>query len=119
MTVYIVVWSLWLLSQIAMNRLLKQRKLFTVTVTIRENHAVKADGIYSVIRHPAYLGSIMSFMGFGISLNNWVSFIVVPLPVLLAMHRRISVEERLLTDHFGDEYREYMKKTKRLVPWVY
>ena len=45
-------------------------KLFTVDVTIRNNHTIKKDGIYRIIRHPSYLGSLLSFIGFGISLNN-------------------------------------------------
>ena len=94
-------------------------KFFTVDVTIRKNHKVKKDGIYRFIRHPSYLGSILSFIGFGISLNNWISLIIISIMVTLAMLNRIRIEERLLQEQFGLEYSDYMKKTYRLFPWIY
>lgn len=94
-------------------------KLFTVDVTIRDNHKLIKDGIYRLIRHPSYSGSLLSFIGFGISLNNWFSLIIISIPVTVAMLNRIKIEERLLLDQFGAEYADYMKKTYRLVPWIY
>lgn len=95
------------------------RRFFTVDVTILDDHAVKMDGMYKLIRHPSYLGSLISFLGFGISLNNWISLIVILIPVTIAMLYRIRIEERLLTEHFGPEYSDYMIKTYRLIPWIY
>jgi protein-S-isoprenylcysteine O-methyltransferase Ste14 len=94
-------------------------KLFTVDVTIRNNHKLKKTGIYHIIRHPSYLGSILSFIGFGISLNNWISLLIISIMVTIAMLNRIKVEERMLTEQFGKEYLEYMKKTYCLFPWIY
>jgi protein-S-isoprenylcysteine O-methyltransferase Ste14 len=94
-------------------------RFFTVDVTIRNNHKIKKDGIYRLIRHPSYTGSILSFIGFGISLNNWISLLIICLPVIIAMLNRIKIEEKLLVDQFGIEYTNYMKKTFRLVPWIY
>lgn len=50
-------------------------KFFTVDVTIQKNHQLKKDGLYRFIRHPSYLGSIISFIGFGLSLDNWNAFL--------------------------------------------
>ena len=94
-------------------------KFFTVHVTIRANHKIKQDGVYKLIRHPAYLGSILSFIGYGISLNNLVSLIVISIPVTMVMLYRIKIEEKLLLDHFGAEYLDYIKRTYRLIPWIY
>jgi protein-S-isoprenylcysteine O-methyltransferase Ste14 len=94
-------------------------RLFTVDVTIRDKHTIKKDGVYRIIRHPSYLGSILSFIGFGISLNNWISILVICIPVIIAMLNRINIEERLLVDQFKGEYLDYMKKTFRLIPWIY
>ncbi|MFZ5942252.1 MAG: methyltransferase family protein [Bacteroidota bacterium] len=94
-------------------------RFFTVDVTIRENHELKKDGIYSLLRHPSYSGSILSFAGFGISLNNWLSLAVAFLPVLAVFLYRIHVEEKTLTDRFGEEYVEYQKNSYRLLPWIY
>ena len=92
-------------------------KYFTVDVTIRKNHKIKTDGIYKRVRHPSYTGSILSFIGFGISLNNWISLAVVAIPVIWTMLYRIRIEEQLLTEQFGKEYLDYKKKTRRLIPF--
>lgn len=94
-------------------------RFFTVDVTIRENHKLKRDGLYNILRHPSYSGSVLSFIGFGLSLNNWLSLFIVSVSVTMAMLRRINVEEKLLTDQFGTEYKDYIKHTYRLIPWVY
>jgi protein-S-isoprenylcysteine O-methyltransferase Ste14 len=94
-------------------------RFFTVDITIRNNHKIKKDGVYRLIRHPSYTGSILSFIGFGISLNNWISLLIICLPVIFAMLNRIKIEEKLLVDQFGIEYTNYIKKTFRLVPWIY
>jgi protein-S-isoprenylcysteine O-methyltransferase Ste14 len=94
-------------------------RLFTVDVTIRDNHEIKKNGVYRFIRHPSYLGSIISFIGFGLSLNNWVSLLIISVLVTSAMLYRINIEEKLLKQQFGSEYSDYMKNSYRLIPWVY
>jgi protein-S-isoprenylcysteine O-methyltransferase Ste14 len=94
-------------------------KFFTVDVTIRKDHKLKDDGLYGIIRHPSYTGSLISFIGFGLSLNNWLSFALITLIMIVSFVRRINIEERALTEQFGDEYKQYMLKTKRLIPLIY
>jgi protein-S-isoprenylcysteine O-methyltransferase Ste14 len=94
-------------------------RLFTVDISIRQGHKIIKGGVYKFIRHPSYAGSIVSFIGFGLSLNNWISIFVVSMPVTAALLYRIKIEEKLLTDQFGVEYTEYMKSTYRLFPWIY
>lgn len=94
-------------------------KFFTVDVTIRQEHQLKQDGFYKIVRHPSYSGSILSFVGFGISLNNWVSLFVVTIAIFTAFMKRIRIEEAVLQSRFGEEYTSYAKKTYRLIPWVY
>lgn len=94
-------------------------RFFTVDVAIRQGHSLKQDGMYKYVRHPAYTGSLLSFLGFGISLNNWVSLPVVFVPVTAAFLYRIKVEEEMLSASFGREYEEYKMRTYRLVPGVY
>ncbi|HZX63206.1 MAG TPA: isoprenylcysteine carboxylmethyltransferase family protein, partial [Bacteroidales bacterium] len=94
-------------------------RLFTVDITIRDNHKIKKDGVYRIIRHPSYSGSLLSFIGFGISLNNWISLIIISILLTIAMLYRIKIEERLLIDQFGFKYLDYTKRTYRLIPWIY
>ncbi|XOV93181.1 MAG: methyltransferase family protein [Bacteroidota bacterium] len=92
---------------------------FTVNVTIRESHQLKTDGFYTHVRHPSYSALILSFMGFGVSLNNWMSLAVVTICAFGSFLYRINLEEKVLIDHFGQEYLDYRKKTRRLIPFIF
>ena len=94
-------------------------KLFTVDVTIRQNHQLKKNGLYKYLRHPSYFASFLSFVGFGISSNNWISLLLVVFAILVVFIIRIRIEEKVLISHFGSEYIEYKKITKRLIPFIY
>jgi len=94
-------------------------KFFTVNLAIYGNHSLIKNGLYKYIRHPSYTGSLLSFLGFGLSLNNWLSLIIIFVPVLVTFINRINIEEKLLQKQFGTEYSDYKKKTKRLIPMIY
>jgi protein-S-isoprenylcysteine O-methyltransferase Ste14 len=99
--------------------ILTLRRYFTVDVAIQRDHQLIDRGIYSVVRHPAYSGSLVSFAGLGIALGNWLSLAALMIIGIAALSYRIAVEERALIDHFGDRYRDYARRTKRLIPGVY
>ncbi len=99
--------------------ILTLKRYFTVDVSIVSGQQIISQGIYKIIRHPAYAGSLLSFLGLGVSYSNWLSMLVIFIPVLAAFLNRIRVEEKALTEVFGNEYTEYCKKTKRLVPGIY
>ena len=94
-------------------------RFFTVDVTIRDGHQLKTDGFYQYLRHPSYFASLLSFLGFGISLNNWVSLILVTVAITVVFIIRINVEEKVLIEQFGDEYVEYKMRVKGLIPFVW
>jgi protein-S-isoprenylcysteine O-methyltransferase Ste14 len=94
-------------------------KYFTVDVTIKEDHKIKKEGFYSYLRHPSYAASLLTFLGLGLYLNNWISLAVAVIPPFLAFSYRIRIEEKALIEQFGEEYREYRKTTKRLIPFIY
>lgn len=93
--------------------------MFTVDVTIKKEHKLKTNGFFKIIRHPSYFASLLSFIGFGISLNNWLSLVILFIMVFMAFSRRIQIEENALISHFGDAYLEYRKRTKRIIPFIY
>ncbi|MFQ6002253.1 MAG: methyltransferase family protein [Candidatus Zixiibacteriota bacterium] len=95
------------------------RRYFTADVSILEDHKIIKTGEYKFIRHPAYAGSLVSFFGLGWALGNWVSFMIIFFPILFAFIRRIKIEEETLVSALGEEYAEYMRKTKRLIPKIY
>ncbi len=94
-------------------------KYFTVDVTIRKDHKIKKDGIYSLLRHPSYAASLLTFLGLGIYLNNWLSLAIAFIPPFLAFLYRIKIEEKALIEQFGQDYIDYRKSTKKLIPFIY
>jgi protein-S-isoprenylcysteine O-methyltransferase Ste14 len=94
-------------------------KFFTVDVTIKQDHRLKKNGLYKYLRHPSYFGSLISFIGFGISLNNWVALLLIMFAILTAFIIRIKIEEKVLIEQFGSEYIEYKKVTSGLIPFIY
>ncbi|PKF75104.1 methyltransferase family protein [Chryseobacterium sp. PMSZPI] len=94
-------------------------KYFTVDVTIKEDHKIKKEGFYKYLRHPSYAFSLLTSLGLGLYLNNWWSFIFAVVPPFLAFTYRITIEEQALVEQFGDEYIQYRKSTKKLIPFIY
>jgi len=94
-------------------------KFFTVNLAIHADQSLIETGLYKYIRHPSYTGSLLSFVGFSLSLNNWLSLIIIFVPILVTFINRINIEETLLFKEFGSGYEDYKKRTKRLIPWIY
>ena len=94
------------------------KKNFSGRLRIRADHNLVTNGIYHWIRHPAYLGGILFFLGFPIIMSSVLGFLVMFLIVPLIL-RRIRNEESMLIERFGSEYEEYIKQSKKLIPFIY
>jgi protein-S-isoprenylcysteine O-methyltransferase Ste14 len=94
-------------------------RFFTVDVTIEKDHELVERGPFRVVRHPSYTGVLLAFVGLGLSLRNWAALFVILLPIGAAFIHRMNVEEDALSRALGPRYADYMKRTKRLVPFVY
>jgi protein-S-isoprenylcysteine O-methyltransferase Ste14 len=94
-------------------------RFFTVDVAIASDHGLVDTGVYRHVRHPAYLGTLVSFAGLGVAFGSWVSLAALLLPIGLGLAYRIRVEERALEEALGDAYRAYRARTWRLVPGIY
>ncbi len=94
-------------------------KYFTVDVTIKEDHKIKKEGFYKYLRHPSYAFSLLTSLGLGLYLNNCLSLIFAFVPPFLAFAYRIKIEEQALVEQFGEEYIQYRKTTKKLIPFIY
>jgi protein-S-isoprenylcysteine O-methyltransferase Ste14 len=94
-------------------------RFFTVDVTIEKDHELVERGPFRVVRHPSYTGVLLAFVGFALTLHNWAALLVMLVPIFAAFIRRMNVEEDALSRALGSRYADYMKRTKRLVPFVY
>jgi protein-S-isoprenylcysteine O-methyltransferase len=94
-------------------------RFFTVNVAIAADHRLIDTGPYRFVRHPSYTGALMAFLGLALCLANWASLAVMVVPVFLVFLRRMQVEEGALLQALGAQYRDYMNRTKRLIPALY
>jgi protein-S-isoprenylcysteine O-methyltransferase Ste14 len=104
---------------IRIKSILTLKQHFTYTVTKIENHELIETGLYKIIRHPGYLGQLIIFIGVSVSLSNWLSIILMIIPVFLGYIYRIKVEEQFMIVQMGQKYIDYQKRTKRLIPMIY
>ena len=92
---------------------------YTRTLMTTAGHKVVTTGPYAKIRHPAYLGVILLWSGFGVVSGNLIIAFVFPVIFLAVYLYRISVEERMLVTELGDDYTQYQRRTRKLIPAVY
>jgi len=92
---------------------------FTFDVAIQSDQVLVEAGPYRYIRHPSYTGALLSLLGFGLSLGNWAGAAASFSCLGFAYAYRIPVEESALASAFGDTYRQYLKRTWRLVPFLF
>ena len=89
-----------------------------VIPSLRKKSNLITSGIYSVIRHPIYSGTLISVLGWIILFKSIISMIYFPILCLLYLVATI-LEEKGLIEEYGDEYLDYKKKvTKRLIPFI-
>jgi len=92
---------------------------FSPTVGIQKGQKIVTTGPYRFVRHPSYTGSFFITMGFGIALQSLGAIIVILCLSSFVFSYRIKLEEHVLIAEFGNDYSEYSKKTKMLIPYIY
>ena len=102
----LLLWARWVLGT-----------MWASVPTLKEQHELRTDGPYRLVRHPIYtglLGLILGAMlacGFGV----WIAILVVAVPWLL---RRVRVEDGLMAGQFGASYDAYRARVPPLIPWT-
>jgi protein-S-isoprenylcysteine O-methyltransferase Ste14 len=104
---------------IRIHSILTLKQYFTYSVAKVENHKIIETGLYKFIRHPGYLGQLIIFIGISTSISNWLSILVMMIPIILGYLYRIKVEERFMLEQLGEDYLNYQERTKRLIPMIY
>ena len=90
-------------------------KGITPVSATRKEHTLVTHGIYRWVRHPLYTIGSSLIASFGLMADNWF-IILLAILAFIAMAVRTPKEEANLIEKFGDEYREYMKRTGRFLP---
>jgi len=92
---------------------------FSTNVATRAGQRLQRRGLYSLVRHPSYLGLELILLAFALHARTWACLAVILIPSTLAVLHRIHVEEIALRLAFGTDYEDYSRGTKRLIPGVY
>jgi len=92
---------------------------FRLTVETHQGQKVVDSGPYRYVRHPAYSGLLLICLGYGLSLQNWLSLASAVFFPVAALLYRIHIEERHLIASMGEDYNRYQTRTKRLIPWIW
>lgn len=94
-------------------------QFFVPEVTIQPGQRVIDTGLYRYLRHPSYTGILLTLLGLGLVLTNGLSLLLLLGISSPALAYRIRQEEEALLEAFGDDYRRYMARTKRLIPLLF
>ena len=94
-------------------------KYFTFDVAIQSGQVLIEAWPYRYVRHPSYSGALMTLLGFGLALGNWVGLAAALSCLGFAYVYRIPIEEAALTLALGEAYEQYTKRTWRLVPFLF
>jgi protein-S-isoprenylcysteine O-methyltransferase Ste14 len=93
-------------------------RFFSLTVKVAEDHKVIDKGPYRVIRHPSYTGVLITFIGLGFAVQSVGALLVLLTLYGMSFGYRMSVEERTLMTELGKDYGDYMRRTKRIIPFL-
>lgn len=92
---------------------------WSVTLEIRKRHALVTTGLYRRIRHPMYSAFWLWAIAQALLLPNWIAGPAGLVGFGTLFFFRIGREERMMIETFGDDYRAYMARTKRLIPGIF
>jgi protein-S-isoprenylcysteine O-methyltransferase Ste14 len=94
-------------------------KFFTPTIQIKEDHALIIKGPYSIVRHPSYLGAWTTVAGAAIFFGSYIGFIFALAGMGVSYYIRIDLEEKALIEVFGQQYKKYQQRVKKIIPFVW
>jgi protein-S-isoprenylcysteine O-methyltransferase Ste14 len=92
---------------------------WSVTLELRKGHQLVKNGVYRSIRHPMYASILLFGLGQGLLLQNWLAGWSAFLTFALMYFVRTPREEHMMCEFFGQEYRDYMRRTGRVFPLIH
>lgn len=88
------------------------------TVLTKAHHELVTSGPYRWVRHPLYTTGLALFVALGLMTASWLVLLAAAVTLVLLSWLVVPQEERALLARFGDRYREYMRRSGRLLPRV-
>jgi protein-S-isoprenylcysteine O-methyltransferase Ste14 len=90
---------------------------WSATVTIKQDHQLIRSGPYSVVRHPIYSGLLLALLGTALDVGELRALAAVGIALLIWLFKS-RTEERFMVEQFGEEYEDYRRHTRALVPFI-
>ncbi len=91
---------------------------YSVYITLQKDHKLITGGPYKFIRHPRYTGVMIVALGMAILFRSWITMMALPFLLALLIFR-LTNEEKLLREEFGGQWVEYVRRSWRLIPYIY
>ena len=109
---------LFLFGYVLFAEVLRENEYLSRTVEVQDNQKVIDTGLYSIVRHPMYMSTLLLFLSMPLILGSLISFIIfMTYPVIIA--KRIKNEEQILEKGL-EGYMEYKKKVKhKVIPFIW
>ncbi|TCT07271.1 protein-S-isoprenylcysteine O-methyltransferase Ste14 [Tepidamorphus gemmatus] len=92
---------------------------WSVSLEVRDGHRLVTEGVYRHVRHPMYTAFFLWAVAQALLLQNWIAGPAGLVGFGTLFVFRVFREEAMMLETFGEEYRAYARRTKRLVPWVF
>jgi protein-S-isoprenylcysteine O-methyltransferase Ste14 len=115
LTVAIAAASVWLLES-AVRTLGKQ---WALRARLVEGHKLITVGPYAYVRNPIYTGMLGMLIATGLATEHWVATIVAIPIFAVGMVIRVRSEEKLLQEAFGEEFEDYARRVRAVLPGIY
>ena len=92
---------------------------WSISLEIREQHSLVSSGPYALVRHPMYTSFLLMGIGQALLLSNWIVGLAGLVGFAILFFLRVDKEEHMMLANFGPQYRAYMERTKRIIPYLY
>jgi protein-S-isoprenylcysteine O-methyltransferase Ste14 len=93
-------------------------KLYSPEVTLQQGHRLVTTGLYRYIRHPRYIGAMLTGFGLALLFRSWMG-LAVAAAFIGVIALRIRDEEAFMQQEFGEEWEAYCQHSWRLIPFLY
>jgi protein-S-isoprenylcysteine O-methyltransferase Ste14 len=87
------------------------------SVAVKKNHELIRNGPYALVRHPIYTGLLLALIGSALAVGKWRALIAL-VPFAFAIYRKMTIEERFMSEQFGNDYARYRSQVPALIPFI-